>query len=196
MSAGKPVERRPWREPDELGAGRRGVARNGRDDGGERRRPVVLDVGRDLSQPAVLEPQPDRSHPGQTLGSTLADQRGDRARILERRGRCELDVERDQRRSRGDQRRARGRVRARRAVVGRQLASRDPSRELLRTAAAQLRAGPAARERAVQEHRRAQVRRRADRRAPAPRHTRLRGRRRVDRRSARRRSTPTYGCTP
>src|ERR1700733_5263475 len=45
----KTVERVLWRQPDELGAGRFGVARDRGHDGGQPGGAVVLDVGRDLS---------------------------------------------------------------------------------------------------------------------------------------------------
>ena len=60
--------------------------------------------------------------PGRPSGPALADQRRDRAGVLQRRGRRELDVEGDQRRPRGDERRAGGRVQPRRPEVGAQLA--------------------------------------------------------------------------
>ena len=74
-----------------------------------------------------------------------------------RRGRGQLEVERDQRLARRDERRARGRVQARRAEVGAQLARTHP-RQPPPAPAAQLRARAPARQLAVQEHRYAQRR--------------------------------------
>ena len=76
----------------------------------QRRRTMVLDVGRHLRDAAVLEPQADRADRRQPLRPAFADQRGDLARVLERRGRRELDVEGDQRRARRDEHGAGGRV--------------------------------------------------------------------------------------
>ena len=108
---------------------RHGGQHVGRGDGA-----VVLDVRRDLDDVAARQVQPERAHAGQPLLPALADRGGDRARVVERRGRRELDVEGDQRRPRGDERRARGRVQLGRAVVGRGAARGEP----LRAALAQL----------------------------------------------------------
>ena len=146
----------------------------------------------------------DRAHAGQPALAALADQRGDRACVLDRRGRRELQVEGHQRRPRGDERGARGRMHPRRPEVGRAAharrslrppAMRAASRRPRHAAAAQLRAGPRGarvgpRELAVEEDRHLQLladpvgQRRAPPRRPRPSPAR-RGRR-----SARRRARP------
>ena len=100
------------------------VAGDGGHDHAGRRARGILDVGRDLHEAAGGQLQAERPHARQPLLPALADQRGDPLRVVERGGRRELDVERDQRRARGDERGAGGRVRPRRAVVGRELVER------------------------------------------------------------------------
>ena len=93
---------------------RRAGARTAAEHVGRGDRAVVLDVRRDLDDVAALQVQPERAHAGQPLLPALADRGGDRARVVERRRRRELEVERDQRRARGDERRARASGAARR----------------------------------------------------------------------------------
>ena len=78
---------------------------------------MVLDVGRDLGDVARREPQADRSDRLEAFRAALADPRRDRAGVLERRRRRELDVEGDERRPGRHQHRAGGRMELVRAEV-------------------------------------------------------------------------------
>ena len=149
---GESVERRARSQPDQFGPDRGGVPGNRLDDPGERGRAVVLDVGRDLGDVARREPQADRSDRLEPFGTALADPRRDRARVLERRRRRQLDVEGDERRSGRNQHGAGGRMEPARPEVRAELVAGDPARQRRRAAEAELGAGPSLRELAVQEH--------------------------------------------
>ena len=88
------------READELGARDGRVARDRRDDRGERQLERPLDVHRDLRH-AAARARPDRAQPGQPVLAALADERRDRAaRRRASAGGASCEVERDERRSR------------------------------------------------------------------------------------------------
>ena len=138
-----------------------------------------------------------RGHRLESFGAALADQRGDRLGVLERRRRRELDVERDQRRTR---RRPAPRRRSDEACSDRSpgsaLRTAIRVRERRGAAAAKLGPRPSLRELAVQEHRQLELvaEQVAERRAPPRR--RRRGRADRGRRSGRRRSRRRGGGCP
>ena len=107
----------------------------------------ALDVHRDLE--ALAELQAERAHARQLL----AQRRGGRAGLVERRRIGEPQVERDQRRAGSDEGGTGGRVQARRAEIGAQLSRGHAPRELLRPASAQLGSGASAGQLAVEEDR-------------------------------------------
>jgi hypothetical protein len=153
-SAGNPAN-----AADELGVGDRRVGPDRLDDPRQRQLVRALDVHRHLGAP-VAESDPDRPQPRQALAASLADRGGDRPGVLDGRGRCELQVEGDQRRAGGHERGAGARVHARRPEVRgeRPLWVGHAPREPGDPAAAQLRPGAAregvlAGELPVQEHR-------------------------------------------
>ena len=122
---------------------------------GERDGLVVLDVHRDLHDAPGLELQPERPHSGQPVGTALAHGARGRERHVQRR--VDLEVERDERRPGGDERRAPARVHPRRPEVRGQLAGGQPLGERGRSAAADLRAGAATGQRAVEQDGHAQA---------------------------------------
>ena len=157
-SSGKPSNAACGREADELAAGRsahgaRPPRRAAR--GVVRRWSSTFVETCATGVPPAVSAMPDRAHAGQALGAALADERGDRARVVERRRRRELDVEGDERRAGADERRAAARVGLPRAEVRPQLAGGDALGERRQAAAAQLRARAPAGELAVEEDRQA-----------------------------------------
>ncbi len=194
------LERGPRREPDELGLGDRvawrAIASTTARSGVARWSSTLVET---CAASRCVEPQ--RRSPGRDSrpsGPALADQRGDRLRVLERRRRRELDVERDQRRARGDEHRAGGRVRARggpKSGVSSPAVDPAPRAPPVRRARSSARVRPPARI-AVQEHGQLELRRRAGRRARAPRRTPRRDRPRSGTRSAATSSAPTRGWMP
>ena len=174
------------REPDELRPADLRVARDGGHDHSRGRARRILHVGRDLHEPGRGQLQPERPHARQPLLPARADQRGDPLGLVERGGRRELDVERDQRRAGRDERGARGGVSSLRAVVGGELVERagPPQRALARARPRVRRTG----------RRAARGRRRAGGRAAAPRRTPPRALPRCGARSGRRRARPRAGA--
>ena len=116
------VERGRGREADELAAGdlrvlvrRRRRAARAAPRGGPRRSCETC-----ATPPRAGSSRPSARTPGRPSGAALADRGGDRARVAERGGRGQLDVERDERR--------RARRRAPRRGAGRSRAGRSPAR--------------------------------------------------------------------
>ena len=149
----EPLERSRRRESDEFALEWLSVFRDRIDEPAQRHSPMVLDVGRDLGDAAVFEPQPDRSHSRQAVGTALADEGSDPLGVLDRRRGPELDVEGDERRAGADEHGAGGGMQPGRSEVRHKLAAFDPCLECRRPAAAELGAAPSAGENPVQEHR-------------------------------------------
>src|SRR5205823_7826613 len=114
---GEALERGARRQPDELGVSDGRVRADGLDDRRERQLEGALDVHRYLGG-TVAERYGDRAHPREALGAAVAKERGESPCVGERRRRSELQVERDERRSRGNERRPGAGMHARRAEVG------------------------------------------------------------------------------
>ena len=154
-SSGHPSNAARGGSPDDLAGDDRRVAAHRLEQHRERDGLVVLDVDGDLHDAPGLELQPQRPHSGQPVGAALAHGARGRERHVQRR--IDLEVERDERRPGGDERRAPARVHPRRPEVRGQLAGGQPLGERGRSAAADLRAGAATGQRAVEQDGHAQA---------------------------------------
>ena len=103
---------------------------------------MVLDVGRDLGDIAVLEPEADRAHAGEAVITALADLGRDPLGVATLGGGgCQLDVEGDERWPGRDEHGAGRGVKSAGPEVGPELAGLDPVGQRPRPSTAQLGTG-------------------------------------------------------